>query len=193
MLLKTNTVLLAGLSDPRNHEIWREFDERYRPVVIAFARRLSLSPADAEEVAQETLVRFAEEYRAGKYRRDRGRLRSWVFAIARTRAADFKRERERRREARGESALGELVSDAELEKLFDEEWQRHLLRDALAELRATKTDPKSIRALEMLAFEQCSAADVGAALQMSPDAVYQAKHRALANLREILARFESDW
>ena len=45
----------------------------------------------------------------------------------------------------------------------------------------------------MLAFEQRSAAEAGAELRMSADAVYQAKHRALVSLREILARFEQDW
>jgi RNA polymerase sigma-70 factor (ECF subfamily) len=194
MLLKTNTVLLAGLCDPQNHEVWREFDERYRPVVASFARRLGLSPADAEEVAQETLVRFVEEYRAGRYERERGRLRSWVFGMARARASDFKRAIERRHEARGESALAQLASDAELEQLFDEEWQRVLLRNALDELRqGTRTDPQSIRALEMLALEQRPAVEVGAALGMTANAVYAAKHRALVRLREILARFDRDW
>jgi RNA polymerase sigma-70 factor, ECF subfamily len=194
MLLKTNTVLLAGLCDPQNQEVWREFDERYRPVVVAFARRLQLSHADAEEVAQETLVRFVEEYRAGRYERGRGRLRSWVFGMARARAADFKRRALRRREERGESALEEVASDVELEGLFEEEWHRALLRDALAELRnGTRTDPQSIRALEMLALEQKPAAEIAAALGMTPNAVYAAKHRALVHLREILARFERDW
>jgi len=194
MLLTTNTVLLASLADPANEAIWREFDARYRPVLVAFARRLRLAPADAEEVAQETLVRFVEEYRAGRYARERGRLRSWIFGIARTRAADLERERKRRREARGESALADVATEAELERLFDEEWSRALVRAALAELRrGTRTDERSIRALEMLALEGRSVPDVEAELQMTRDAVYAAKYRALQNLREIVARFEQDW
>src|SRR5882672_6361039 len=101
MLVKTTTLLLAGLTDPANREIWREFDDRYRPVLQAFARRLGLADEDADEIAQDVLARFVERYRAGEYDRERGRLRSWIFGIARTRVADWRRSRARRREERG--------------------------------------------------------------------------------------------
>jgi len=193
MLPKTNTVLLAGLFEAGNDEVWRDFDGRYRPVLRAFAGRLGLASADAEEVAQETLARFVELYRAGKYDRERGRLRSWIFGIAQRRVADVRRVRERRREKRGESALEPLTSEPELEHLFEEEWQRALLAAVFAELRAGRTDPQSIRALELLASGNRSADEVATELSMTPNAVYAAKHCAVVKLREILTRFDRDW
>jgi RNA polymerase sigma factor (sigma-70 family) len=193
MLPKTNTVLLAGLLEAGNDEVWRDFDGRYRPVLRAFASRLGLAPNDAEEVAQETLAQFVELYRAGKYDRERGRLRSWIFGIAQRRVADVRRARERRREKRGESALEPLTSEPELERLFEEEWQRALLAAAFAELRAGRTDPQSIRALELLASGSRSADEVATELSMTPNAVYAAKHRAVVKLREILTRLDRDW
>ena len=193
MLPKTNTVLLAGLLEAGNDEVWRDFDGRYRPVLRAFAGRLGLASADAEEVAQETLAQFVELYRAGKYDRERGRLRSWIFGIAQRRVADVRRARERRREKRGESALEPLTSEPELEHLFEEEWQRALLAAAFAELRAGRTDPQSIRALELLASGNRSADEVATELSMTPNAVYAAKHRAVVKLREILTRLDRDW
>jgi RNA polymerase sigma-70 factor (ECF subfamily) len=194
MLAKTNSVLLAGLADPGNAAVWTEFDARYRPVIVAFAARLGLQPADGDELAQSALVRFAEEYRAGRYDRERGRLRSWIFGIARHCAAELRRERARLGGMRGESALGELVGDSEAERCFDEEWRRALLRHAFAELRAgTKTDESTVRVVEMLALEQRPVAEVAAALHMTSGAVYTAKHRALASLREILDQLETDW
>jgi RNA polymerase sigma-70 factor (ECF subfamily) len=193
MLPKTNTVLLAGLLEAGNDEVWRDFDGRYRPVLRTFASRLGLAPNDAEEVAQETLAQFVELYRAGKYDRERGRLRSWIFGIAQRRVADVRRARERRREKRGESALEPLTSEPELERLFEEEWQRALLAAAFAELRAGRTDPQSIRALEMLASGNRSADEVATELSMTPNAVYAAKHRAVVKLREILTRLDRDW
>jgi len=193
MLPKTNTVLLAGLLEAGNDEVWRDFDGRYRPVLRGFASRLGLAPDDAEEVAQETLAQFVELYRAGKYDRERGRLRSWIFGIAQRRVADVRRARERRREKRGESALEPLTSEPELERLFEEEWQRALLAAAFAELRAGRTDPQSIRALELLASGSRSADEVATELSMTPNAVYAAKHRAVVKLREILTRLDRDW
>jgi RNA polymerase sigma factor (sigma-70 family) len=194
MLATTSSVLLAGLSDPANHAVWGEFDGRYRPVIVAFATRLGFQPADADELGQAALVRFAEEYRAGKYERERGRLRAWIFGIARHCANEARRDRARFADARGESVLSRLEGDDELERCFDEEWRRALLRHAFAEVRATtKLDAQTIRVLELLALEERPVAEVAAALGMTSGAVYTAKHRALASLKQVLAAFEQDW
>lgn len=194
MLLKTSTLLLEGLADPRNRAIWDEFDGRYRPVLTAFARRMGLSENDADEVAQEVLARFVERFRAGEYERDRGRLRSWIFGIARTRVADSKRARARRRVARGTSALFAVQDEAEPETAFNDEWRRAMLRHAFAELRATKRhEPKSLRALELLVLEQRPAKDVAQELGMTANSLYVVRHRGLQSLRTILARVEREF
>jgi RNA polymerase sigma-70 factor (ECF subfamily) len=194
MLVKTTTLLLEGLANPGNREVWREFDGRYRPVLEAFARRMGLPDGDADEIAQEVLARFVERYRAGEYDRARGRLRSWIFGIARTRVADWKRARARRREQRGTSGVERLEDAVDPEAAFDAEWRSALLRAAIGTLRAgTRTEPQSIRVLEMLILEQRPAPEVARALRMTPNAVYQARHRTLQGLREIVAQLEKDF
>jgi len=74
-----------GPADPEKDAIWREFPGRYQPVLVAFARRFGLTHDQAEDAPQGALLRFVEEYRAGRYERSRGRLRSWIFTIARAR------------------------------------------------------------------------------------------------------------
>lgn len=75
-MLTTNTALLEGLRETGNDAIWKVFCTRYRPVVIAVARRLGLNADEAEDATQEALLAFATAYRQGKYDRDKGRLRS---------------------------------------------------------------------------------------------------------------------
>lgn len=58
----TSTSLLAGLMNPDNRTIWRQFVERYRPVILRYARRLGLADEDAQDTAQETLLAFAAAY-----------------------------------------------------------------------------------------------------------------------------------
>jgi RNA polymerase sigma-70 factor (ECF subfamily) len=194
MLLKTSTLLLEGLADPRNRAIWDEFDGRYRPVLAAFARRMGLSENDADEIAQEVLARFVERFRAGEYVRDRGRLRSWIFGIARTRIADSKRARARRRVERGTSALFSVKDETDPEAAFADEWRRALLRQAFAELRAkSRHEPKSLRALELLVLEQRPTKEVAQELGMTANALYVARHRALQSLRTTLARLEREF
>ena len=102
--LSTTSALLDGLLEPGNEAIWREFDGRYRPIIFAFTRKLGLDESDAADVAQEAMLRFVQEYRAGKYDRQRGRLRSWIIGIVKYRAADLQRSGAKHRERRGESA-----------------------------------------------------------------------------------------
>ena len=191
MLDKTTTSLLDGLRDARNEGVWREFDERYRPRVIGFCRRLGLGHADAAEVAQETLARFVETYRTGAYDRERGRLHSWILGIAKRCTADLRRRRAADPEQRGQSTFEKVADDASESAAWDEEWRQALLRAALRRLREqTRTDPKTLRALEALAFEHRRPADVAHELAMTANDVYLAKHRCLSRLRAIVAELE---
>ena len=52
----TSITLLEGLKDPRNEAAWRRFMDRYRPILIGFARRLGLSPSDAEDATLSARV-----------------------------------------------------------------------------------------------------------------------------------------
>src|SRR5207253_803693 len=117
-----------------------EFDARYRPIILGFARRLGLSEDDAADVTQDSLLRFLSEYRLGKYDRARGTLRSWIVSIVKFRVADLNRAQQSRREKRGDSALIDLSSDDELESMWEAERRQSLLAQAVAELRdGTKT------------------------------------------------------
>lgn len=194
MLTTTNTLLLQGLKDVDDLDTWREFDRRYRPVLFGFARRLGLHQEDAAEAAQETLVAFCQEYRAGRYDRDRGRLRSWLFTLARTRAAGIHRQRDRARGLEGISALDDVPDPVRSDEIWEQEWRRAVIQQGLAELRAnTRTDPRGLRAFELLCLEEYPAARVAEELGMTSNAVYVAKHRALERLRGILQRLEAEF
>jgi RNA polymerase sigma-70 factor (ECF subfamily) len=194
MITTTSTILLDGLRDPSNQSIWREFDERYRSVIEAFARKLGLSPDDAADAAQETLAEFVRDYRAGKFDRSRGRLRSWIFGIARHRIADQQRAKARRREWRGESAIADMPADDQLAQIWEGEARAAMLRQAMRELYANpKLDPRTIRAFEQVAFEQKTAAEVAGEVGMSVEQVYVAKSRTLRRLLGIMTELEEIW
>ncbi len=189
--LVTTTALLSGLLDADNQKVWVEFDARYRPMIEAVAVKLGLIEADAADVAQETLTRFFREYRAGKYDRSRGRLRSWILAIVRYRVADIKRARLARRETRGESAIIHLPDGEELEAVWESERRRVLLWQALSELReSSQLSDRTMRAFELYVLQERSAEDVAEELNLTRHDVYMAKNRVAERLREILKRME---
>ena len=189
---QTTTALLQGLHETDNTVAWEVLDSRYRPIVIGLARRLGLSAQDADDVAQETMLRVLDEYRQGRYDRERGRMRSWLLTIARTKIADVHRKRGVRKEARGESAMITCPDDAELEDLWLSERRRVILREALADLQShSKTADKTIIAFEKLVFHRQSVSDVADELEMSENDVYLAKSRTTKRLKKTVEHLES--
>jgi RNA polymerase sigma factor (sigma-70 family) len=197
MLTRTTTALLDDLAQPGNEEIWNEFDARFRPVLVGFGRRLGLGDEDAADMAQEALAKFVKAYRGGQYDRGRGRLSSWLIGIARNCMIDQQKKNVARREARGVSGLVGLPGDDELTSLWDAECERAILARAVAALHTeTDTDPRTVLAFELLAFQQLTPAQVAGDLDMTMNDVYLAKHRCLKRLRSIVAdvtrAFEAD-
>lgn len=185
----TTTLLLSSLTDAGDAQAWTEIDGRYRPIIERYARRLGLSDTDAADAAQDVMIQFMQAYRAGKYDRARGRLRAWIMGIVKFRVKDALRDKARRRETRGDSALVELPDDEQLTRIWEAERRTVLLRRAVAELKqTTRTTDKTIRAFELFVLEERNAAEVADELDMTRQDVYMAKNRIAERLREILAQ-----
>ena len=188
----TSTTLLEGLRDPRNDAVWLQFVERYRPLIVRYARRFGVSAEDAEDVAQTSLLAFCEAYRGRKYQRERGRLRSWLFGIVRNHVRKW-RSSSRGRELQVEEidALG-IELDDEAERFWEEEWADAVAGECLEQVRR-ELEPNTYRAFELYALEKLPVDDVARRLKMTPNAVYGAKRRVLARIKEIQPFVEDVW
>src|SRR4051812_15012808 len=68
--------------------------DRYAPVVLGLALRITRERADAEDIVVDT---FAQAWRdASRFQGDRGSVASWLATIARSRALDLMRSRGRK-------------------------------------------------------------------------------------------------
>ena len=194
MLTRTTTQLLESLQDPSNEGIWQEFDDRFRPVLEAFARSLGLVDEDAAEVAQLTLVQFSADYRAGSYDRTRGRLSSWMLGIARNRIADLGRVRQKQRLNRGESALVALPDDATMTQAWETARRRVIFARALDVLRNdSRMGDRTIKAFELCAIRNAPPETAAQECGMTVAEVYVAKNRAIKKLREIVAELTMEF
>lgn len=193
----TSTFILEGLRDPANRAVWEEYVARYRPLLIKYARRLGLAEADAEDVAQQTLVAFSTAYQQGKYERDKGRLRVWLFAIARNQVVNWRRGQRSRELQVGDSDSGTgyfagLADDTSMETIWDEEWRAAVLARCLEQVR-TEVQPTTYEAFAMFACQGVPAEDVAKKLGMTANAVFGAKRRILRRVRELLPTLEDIW
>lgn len=187
----TSTLLLERLRATGDEAIWRAFDARYRPLLERFARRLGVPEADAPDVAQEALSRFVDAYRRGGFHRDRGRLRQWIYGIARNVATDAIRASIRRGGALGGSAVQRIETPDRAAEIWEQEAAEHLVREGMQVMRDTcRFDPQTLRAFERHALDRQPAAVVATELGTSVEKVYVAKHRCLTRLRAIVAELE---
>ena len=192
----TSTYLLEGLKDPGNQTIWQQYVDRYRPLLVGYARRLGLA-RDAEDVAQQILASFCQSYRANKYEREKGRLRDWLFGIARNEIRNWYRRKLPREvcvagpDSRTEF-FAQIEDDNHLETLCERELREAVMRQCLAQVKLEVGDTK-FAAFELFASQGVPARQVAEQLGITSNAVFIAKHRILKRIRELLPEMESVW
>lgn len=193
----TSTTLLEGLREPENRTVWSQFDARYRPVIVGYARKLGLTEADAQDAAQQGLIEFSRSYREGKYDPGKGRLRDWLFGIARVQILNWRR-RHRGREVQMLDQSGEtnffaaIEDDDRLQQLWDDEWRQAVLRQCLEEVRR-EFDGSTLEAFELFVWKGRPAQEVADELGMTPNAVFLVKHRVTKRIRQLMPAMEEIW
>ena len=188
----TTTQVLEDLRQRGDSAAWERLDGHFHAMVVRFARHAGLSAADAEDAAQETMLAFVKAFREGKYAREKGRLRDWLFGVAKRVTFSMRNRLPKERligEKTGTSFWDRLEDDGSIERSWDDEWRKVVLNICLEQARR-EMDRGVFRAFELYALEEKPVVEVADELRMSRNAVYIAKSRVLARLRELEKEFE---
>jgi RNA polymerase sigma factor (sigma-70 family) len=184
----TTSTILGGLRDFEDRGAWEHFVARFRAPIVHLAVGQGLKRADAEDVAQESLLAFADGFRAGRYDVSKGRLSRWLFGIAYRQILRARGARDRRDDEMP-ADLPEIADDAEATRSWDVEWERAILAQCMERARI-EVQPQTFRAFELAAIENRDAAAVAEELGIDVRAVYNAKHRLLKRIRELRESME---
>jgi RNA polymerase sigma-70 factor (ECF subfamily) len=189
----TSASLLVRIRDGRDQQAWQQFVQLYAPVVYGFARKRGLQDADAADVMQDVLRSVARAAAQLDYDPSRGSFRGWLYTVARNKIINFL-ESSRHNAGRGiggTDAHQRLESVADTEWAFaeswDEEYERNLAALAMQRVQG-EVQPATWQAFWQTAVEGKHAREAGAALGMSAGAVYVARSRVLARLKEEVGR-----
>jgi RNA polymerase sigma-70 factor (ECF subfamily) len=166
----TNTVSTTGAITPE------ELCERYAPSVCRFAAMAAASAPDADDLAQEALLRAVRGLRT--YDASRGSMEAWLWRIVVNAARDSAGRRQRLRDLvdrLGATALreSESVEDTVLIRLRDAELHTQIRRLPLRD--------RTLLALRYGAG--LDSGQVGEAVGLRSDSANRAIRRALARLR----------
>lgn len=183
----TRASLLVQLRDGDNTDAWHEFVTLYGPVVYGFARKRGLQDADAADLMQDVLRSVSTAIGRLEYDRKQGTFRGWLFTITRNKVFNFLSARRIRPQAAGDTATNRVLeTHAEAVDGADEwelEYQRRLAAIAMEKVQI-EFQESTWQAFWQTAVEGQAVADVATQLSLSPGAIYVAKSRVLARLKQ---------
>lgn len=189
----TCPTLLARLRhDPSSEAAWEEFVDQYGPHIYRWCRQWGLQDADAEDVAQEILLKLARKLRDFAYNPESS-FRGWLKTVAHHAWRDFVDGRRLAHPVANEHAWEVLESVearedliAKLEEAFDHE----LLEAAKVQVRL-RVAPHTWDAFRLVAIEGQPAAAVAAQVNMQVAMVYVAKSKVQKMLQEEIQKLEA--
>jgi RNA polymerase sigma-70 factor (ECF subfamily) len=167
--------LLAG-----EEGAFERFVEHFRSKIFHYSWLMCGSPDDAEEVAQETLLKVFENF---DQLRDASRVRAWVFRIARNVCM-----MQRRKSVFAPATLEELPADGNVADVGEGPDDR-LLRGELRAVidRIVAELPLTYRAVVLLRdLEELNTEETAQILDLPVDVVKTRLHRGRAAMREKL-------
>jgi RNA polymerase sigma-70 factor (ECF subfamily) len=186
--------LLARIVD--GDEIgWQEFYDMYKPLILLRGMDRGLTEEERSDLVQNVMLNVFKSEMAIKFNPQRGGFRTYLKTIIDRRAYDIMRKR--RTDQNDMQSLDDeaafLVSGDydKLERHWDTAWRKHLLQQALPEMKK-QVNEATYRAFEMIVLEGQDPKRVAKTLGVSKASAYMAKHRVLARLRSHLDSMEDD-
>ena len=201
MAFTTKKSLLARVQ--QGDEIsWREFYEKYKPLIRLCGKDCSLTESETEELVQQVMTEIFRKDIIGKYDPEnipegvvfkhdpaKGRFRHYLRKVIRNHAVKIYHARMILTDPDTKPEDSDDEKDGRWEKIWDEEWKKHVLSMALTELRS-RVQPETYLAFEMYAIQNKPVETVADFLGFSISSVYTAKSRCIALLREIIKTLE---
>jgi RNA polymerase sigma factor (sigma-70 family) len=185
----TRASLLVRLRDPRDAAAWGEFVDRYAPLVYGYLRKQGLQDADAADLCQDVLAAVAGAIGRLEYDPARGAFRNWLFTAVRRKLANWRAAQANRARGSGDTATRQLLEKCPApetgEAEWEAEWERQVFAWACEQVRRDVTDA-TWQAFWRTAVHGEAARPVAADLGLSVAAVYLARSRVLARLKELV-------
>ncbi len=184
----TRPSLLLRIRDASDAAAWQQFVEIYAPLIYDYGRARGLQDADAADLAQDVLRKFAGKANEFDYNPERGSFRGWLFTVTRNQIYD-QATRRRAGQGTGETVvhqrLAQQPDEQSDEKLFEQHHQWRLFNWAAEKVRVDFREA-TFSAFWQTAVDNMPPREVAQALGISVGAVHIAKSRVLARIRALL-------
>ncbi len=192
----TRHSLVLRLRNLDDEAAWQEFLGIYEPLIYGLARRKGLQDADARDLCQEVFRAVAGAIERWDPDPAKGKFRAWLFRIARNLLVNFFVDQRRHARGTGSTSVQDLLEacpagDSQTEAEFDAEFKRQVFRWAADQVRCEFAD-STWKAFWTSGVENRPIRQVAQELGLSTGAVYIARSRVLARLRQRVEELSED-
>src|SRR6516162_8495093 len=192
----TRRSLVLRLRNLNDEAAWAEFVQIYEPLIYRLARGKGLQDADAQDLCQEVFRGVSGAIERWDPDPAKGSFRGWLFRIARNLLVNFLASQARQTRGSGRTSIHELLqerpaSDARAEAEYADEFRRRAFQWAADRVKNEFTNT-TWQAFWKTGVENRSIADVARELGLSEGAVYIARSRVLARLRQRVEQLTED-
>jgi RNA polymerase sigma-70 factor (ECF subfamily) len=184
----TSATLLERLRDGRDAEAWNRLVELYAPLIRGWAERLNVRGADADDLVQEVMAVVVRRFPEFVHPEKPGAFRGWLRAIAANCARSMWKSRRMNPAAPGGSDFGSYISRLEdpaddFARAWEREHDLHVTRKLLDRIKGD-FEGRTWEIFGRFVLDGLSAEEVAGEFGTTPNAVYIAKSRVLARLRQ---------
>jgi RNA polymerase sigma-70 factor (ECF subfamily) len=191
MVSQTHATLLERLRDGADPMAWEDF-RRYWRLIYSFARRRGCSEQTADDILQDVMLTAFQQRDVFHYDPARGRFRDWLATVVRNVVAQHRRRPSQRVRGRGAAELAQAEDEtAAPDGVWEAAFEESLLAALLDAVRQ-EVSPETYQAFELLALGEFPGAEVAAMTGLSRNAVYLARRRVLARLKELGAAYRDE-
>ncbi len=192
---ETSHSLIARVKDLGDGAAWAEFLGIYQPVVFRMARRRGLQDADAQDVMQQVFLSISRSIEGWVPGDLQPPFRAWLTTIARN-AITKALTRRPRDAATGSTSIVELLDaqpdPQETTAEILAEARKELIRWATEQIRSEFSEA-TWNAFWLTAIEGVPISDVAKSTGRSAGAVYVARYRVIARLKEKVFEVSQLW
>lgn len=177
----TSGTLLERLRNPNEQEAWNRFADLYTPLLYYWLRRLGLAENDAADLIQEVFLVLVAKLPHFHYQKD-GAFRGWL----RTLTINKYREAQRRKKLPIVDGLADVPAKDAQGQFEETEYRRQLVQQ-MFHILEDQFPPSTWQYFHAYVIANRDPQEVAAKFGVSVGAIYAAKSKVLARLRQELA------